>query len=717
MNFRAVISRLPGIGAMVARSLGWQSAMFGDLLDGGGGNSSPDLTRPYAKSAWVRAAIKFVAGPISMRPLIITSDRRGGDVVVDNPELTRFWETPARDASGMMTRQIFIEAIVALLKLKGQSFLIMDDTWFTPRAKKSPLILAKADAMHAIIEGGELIGWTYTDANRQRGALIPDQVIQIKNWNPYHDVLGLSEWEAAMIAAQSDYAAGTFARNLAMNNGDRGPFVIGKGGQFTDDQIKQVTAQLRMKRELGRRGEFRAAFLPADVDVKDPSLNAVDSAYVAQRLENRKEVFIALGVPPSFADPQASYSIGSASDRFRLIEDECMPLAAKIADAFEIISAKFLGGSATIFVEFDWDSHSTMQQVRSERFETAVKAVDRGMPWKVAGEYFRLKLPRFRGDDVGRVPFNLTEIEDVSDLSDPTDPPELAEDPVEELQQLFASRTQGTPVVTPKAPSAKAAAAWQRVRKYREPWEKKFAAKVSRYLMDARAETLRKIAAAASTEKAVRTPDVLSLVFDLDAWLQEWIKGLLSISRAAIEQAGIEVWSEELRRDDPMTQPAAEVLEALNIRENRLSGAGQKVWEAVRDELQAGIDAGDTMEQLAERTRRKFRGIDKSRSMAIAKTETTVAYEFARDLAFRAAGVQWKQWLTSGLGNERLSHYAANEQIVPVDEKFNVGGFEMSYPGDPEAPAKEVINCNCVTIAVSDPAEDDDFNNDDSIPY
>lgn len=41
----------------------------------------------------------------------------------------------------------------------------------------------------------------------------------------------------------------------------------------------------------------------------------------------------------------------------------------------------------------------------------------------------------------------------------------------------------------------------------------------------------------------------------------------------------------------------------------------------------------------------------------------------------------------------------------------------MSYPGDPEAPAKEVINCNCVTIAVSDPAEDDDFNNDDSIPY
>jgi hypothetical protein len=339
------------------------------------------------------------------------------------------------------------------------------------------------------------------------------------------------------------------------------------------------------------------------------------------------------------------------------------------------------------------------------------------MPWQTAGEYFRLKLPRFAGDDVGRVPFNLTEIEGSDQLAVISDQKE--EDPLAELEQLFAKAAPPIRSV-PKAPSAKAMAAWQRVRKYREPWEKKFAGKISRYLMDARAETLRRIDAAASLEgKAIETKnlDALTLVFELDAWLTEWIKGLVGLSRAAIEQAGIEVWSDELRRDDPMTQPAAEVLEALNIRENKIKGAGEKVWEAIRDELAKGIEAGDTTEQLAERTRRKFSSLDKSRSMTIAKTETTVAYEFARDVAFRAAGVQWKQWLTSGLGNERLTHYAANEQIVAVDEKFMVGGFAMSYPGDPDAPAKEVINCNCVTIAVSDPAGDDDFNNDDTVPY
>ena len=104
--------------------------------------------------------------------------------------------------------------------------------------------------------------------------------------------------------------------------------------------------------------------------------------------------------------------------------------------------------------------------------------------------------------------------------------------------------------------------------------------------------------------------------------------------------------------------------------------------------------------------------------MMIAKTETTVAYETARDLAFRAAGVQWKQWLCSGLGNERFTHLEANEQIREVGETFLVGGADMAFPGDPKAPAREVINCNCVCIAVSGPDQNDIEGNDNSeIPY
>ncbi|MEO5712998.1 MAG: phage portal protein [Luteolibacter sp.] len=703
------------------KSLGGMAAWLSNW--DGGAASAGDLAKPYARSAWVRSAIGFVAAPISMRPLIFSRDRRGGDQVIEDPELTKFWERPARNAGGKMNRQDFIEATVALLKLRGQCFWLLDPTWEIRGAGKNPLILASAESMHAIIDGGELVGWNYRGARGSNFQFIPANVIHHKFWNPYDEVVGLSEWEAAQISAEADYAAGVFAKNLAKNNGDRGPYVIGKSGQFTDDQVKQISAQLKAKRELGRKGDFRAAFIPADVDVKDPSVESVDASYVAQRLENRKEVYIAFGVPPSFADPQASYSIGSASDRFRLIEDTCMPLAAKIADGMEIVSARFLDTLDTIFVEFDWDSHSTMQAIRAERFDTAVKAVDKGMPWKVAGEYFRLKFPRFAGDDVGRIPFNLTEITADPKPEPANAPAAVKSDPFGDLQRLFSL----APVTRiPAVPARKdfnpaTAAKWAQIHKAREPWEKKFQSKVSRYLMDARAETLRNIATLAgqhpdTAKMVMKDLTALSLVFDLGKFLEAWTKGLLGISAAAMEAAGLEVWTDELLRDDPLTMPAAEVLRALSERENRISGAGQQVWEQIVTSLQDGITKGETTDQMAERIRTKFSSIDKQRSIVIAKTETTVAYETARNLAFHAAGVQWKQWLTSGLGNSRHDHASADEQIVPVDEPFIVGGFEMLFPGDPNAPAKEVINCNCVSIAVAGP-NSDDINNDPTVPY
>jgi len=182
-----------------------------------------------------------------------------------------------------------------------------------------------------------------------------------------------------------------------------------------------------------------------------------------------------------------------------------------------------------------------------------------------------------------------------------------------------------------------------------------------------------------------------------------------------MEQAGFEVWSDELGKDDPLTMPAQEVLQAIAARENKIRNSGQEVFDDILAELRDGAVQGDTMEQLAERTRRAFAGIEKGRAMTIARTETTVAYETARQIAFRAAGVRWKKWLTSGLGNERMTHLAANQQIVSIEARFTVGGYLMGFPGDSAGPAKEVINCNCVSVAVAGP--DIEGNDDENIPY
>ena len=56
-----------------------------------------------------------------------------------------------------------------------------------------------------------------------------------------------------------------------------------------------------------------------------------------------------------------------------------------------------------------------------------------------------------------------------------------------------------------------------------------------------------------------------------------------------------------------------------------------------------------------------------------------------------------KQWRRSGKVHSRTAHDLADGQIVDVDKPFMVGGVPLMYPRDPKAPAKETINCGCVS--------------------
>ena len=705
-----------------------------DLMGSGEATGAAALTRPYEQSVWVSAAIGFVAQPIQAVPRVFSRDRRGGDQVIEDPALTAFWERPAKTKGGTMARADLIEATVAWLCLAGEAFWVLDDTWLMRGMKrKSPLILARPCDMRAVVDGDQqLAGWQFTAGRGQRVDLIPEQVVHLKYFNPYDEIRGLAKWEAAKIAADSDYAAGVFARNLMANNGDRGPYVIGKDGGASDEQVKQITAMLRQKRELSRRGDFRPVFLTGDIEVKEPGLSAVDTAYISQRVENRHEIYAAFGVPMSFAEVMSSYSIGSASDRFRLIEDTCQPTGAKIADGVEQVSALLTG--YPLFAEFDWDEHSTMQAVRAERVESAVKLVDRGMPWQLASEYLRLKLPRFKGDEVGRVPFNLTEIggdDEGTNRGDAEDAEVVAEDdaadPLEELEKILRT----APVTAAAAPCCaehakageKANPVWARIHKRRQAWEKMYLQKMRRLLSDARGETLRKLAEAIEREEQMkiegRALDFLSILFDLGDWLPKWVKALGDTGRNALDAAGLELWTEELgHKDDPLTMPAVQVETAIRIRENRLRGAGTNVWERVRKDLEKAVADGTPNSELARAVKASFKGIEEGRAMAIAQTETTAVYEAGREMVFREAGVQWTQWLHSGLSDHaRRTHQAAHEQIREMGMPFDIGGVPMKHPGDPEAPADEVINCRCVRIAVAGPDQDDIEGNEGDFPY
>ncbi|QOC56016.1 MuF-like minor capsid protein [Gordonia phage Clown] len=93
----------------------------------------------------------------------------------------------------------------------------------------------------------------------------------------------------------------------------------------------------------------------------------------------------------------------------------------------------------------------------------------------------------------------------------------------------------------------------------------------------------------------------------------------------------------------------------------------------------------------------------------IARTEAHGAVEYGKFAAAQARAAldpdirMWKRWLSTEDSRVRATHRVADGQVVPLDERFRVGGFLLLRPGDPITIAPhETIGCRCTALYYSD---------------
>jgi SPP1 gp7 family putative phage head morphogenesis protein len=584
---------------------------------------------------------------------------------------------------------------------------VLDDTWLAPFpaqaggvAKLGKIVLARPDAMRPIIKDGELQGWELMQKTGRRLLLLPEQVIVVRDWNPYDETRNVGDMETAELAAETDHAAAVFARNLMLNNGDKGPIISAKT-PLSDEQVKQITEQLRMKRDMARRGNFAPVILTGDVEVQDPSIQAPDATFATNRLYNRHEIFIAFGVPASMADVVASYSVGSASDRFRLIEDTCMPISVQIAAAIGELATRQRGAETS--ARFVWDEHSVMQQVRRERIQAATAMWDKGIPWTVINRWMSLGLPRFEGDDTAYLPFSVAPVGQPSSVesspayAEPSGPAGQANDATAQLAAAFRFRTAAK---RKEKMTAADAALWREHMSRRRKVIADYEGRVSRWIFDIRAEVLGKLEHAKTGKSAITRGAAADFIFDLKKAAGQFDAAMRRAGESALETAGRQLLKDELGKDDPWRMAEPEVLEFLDSRQNKMSGVPDEVHKTIMDALSDGIDAGESIDTLQARIRTTCNGLSRSTAQRIAMTETAAAYGTARQAAMEDAGVSRKRWLTSGNDNVRPAHEAANGQEVGIDEPFVVDGEELDHPGDEHGSPANVINCHCISIPV-----------------
>jgi HK97 family phage portal protein len=120
----------------------------------------------------------------------------------------------------------------------------------------------------------------------------------------------------------------------------------------------------------------------------------------------------------------------------------------------------------------------------------------------------------------------------------------------------------------------------------------------------------------------------------------------------------------------------------------------------IREAIMEGIANGESIDEIAARIQDIFEFAEEYRAIRIARTETIGCSNMAAIDSLLANDVEKKEWFTALDERVRPSHQALHGQVVGVLEPFvsPLTGARLLYPGDPDAPVEEVVNCRCTIV-------------------
>ena len=199
-------------------------------------------------------------------------------------------------------------------------------------------------------------------------------------------------------------------------------------------------------------------------------------------------------------------------------------------------------------------------------------------------------------------------------------------------------------------------------------------------------------------------PDPDAIFSAQPAWDAEVETILTHIGRIAMD-----AWSQAT--DVPPVSRHAFVMAQLAFTQNFLVRIPDEVYNLVFAEIVDGVNAGESVPQVAQRVDQvlTYTGSERwpNRARTIAQTETTRAY----GAGTVAAGLEQsrvtgrllrKRWDSRHDTRVREGHREVDGQILPLGMPFYVDGWPLMFPGDPTGPPETVINCRCKLLILNE---------------
>lgn len=125
--------------------------------------------------------------------------------------------------------------------------------------------------------------------------------------------------------------------------------------------------------------------------------------------------------------------------------------------------------------------------------------------------------------------------------------------------------------------------------------------------------------------------------------------------------------------------------------------------KVINSAITQGILQGESIDAIADRLASSVTDMSQTSAIRNARTMTTSAQNGGRIDSYKRAesmGIKMMQiWLSTLDNRTRHEHILLDGQKRKVGEPFQVDGYKIAFPGDPDAEPFLVYNCRCTLIA------------------
>jgi len=579
--------------------------------------------------------------------------------------------------------RILLEGTVESLELTGNAYWEINKT---RSGKVISVYLLQPHRMFIRQKNNSEFEYVYRLPDGKEILYSPDEIIHFKYQNPFDDLYGLSPM------ASLDLPIETLQESLDILNKY---FKYGthlRGVLETDNiltkEMKTYLENRWAQLYASSSNAFRIPILEKGLKFRPINVVPKDMQAIEAHEKALYAILAVFKVPPEVLGlRQANYS-GMEQARRSFWEDTIIPLAKDLEDTINFNIHKITKDENIKFV-LDYSSVEALKENKLVRARVAGILMDRGVMTRNEVRVHFFDLPPVEGGDEFLLPLNMTPVESGRKPENEEGNPDQTMRPDSEAQDNSAKKVEIKSVYDAEHEWLLLHTTVENYllnelpkfyQKQKERFETRIASVISSAILMSESKLQKEVRSALNYARTLTAEDIVDKFISIAERIYFDISYKLD--------PNLDVLTGEMPKSvrETITDWAYTVTDIIDeTTEKQLT---ETIIKAIQEDI--------PVEQAINKVYTKLLDdVNGQRIKTIARTEATYLLNKIKFEVHKDAGFAYKMWHNPCDERSRPHHAELNGKKIPINEKFNVGGYKADHPGDKSLPASEIVSCRC----------------------